>query len=40
MEVKNRSDRDRAGLTMRYIGKSSKIDKTNKYEKDLRKQLI
>ena len=39
---KNRSDRDRAGLTMRYIGKSSKIDKTNKkkYEKDLRKQLI
>ena len=32
---KNRSNRDRAGLTMRYIGKSSRIDNSakKKYEK-------
>ncbi len=38
---KNRSNRDRAGLTMRYIGKSSRIDNSakNKYEKILKKQL-
>ena len=39
---KNRSNKDRAGLTMRYIGKSSCIDKTGKkkYEKNLKKQFI
>tara|TARA_B100001564_G_scaffold358894_1_gene378855 strand:- start:1350 stop:2087 length:738 start_codon:yes stop_codon:yes gene_type:complete len=38
---KNTSFKDRAGLTMRYIGRSSKIDKNakKKYEKVLKKQL-
>jgi len=39
---KNRSNKQRAGLTMRYIGQSSRIDISakNKYEKALKKQLI
>jgi len=38
---KNQRNRDRAGLTMRYIGRSSKIDNSKKkeYEKVLKKQL-
>ena len=38
---KNLSKNDRAGLTLRYIGKSSKINKAQKkkYEKDLKKQI-
>lgn len=38
---KNISKKDRAGLTMRYIGRSSKINEKakNKYEKVLKKQL-
>ncbi len=40
--MKNSSNKDRTGLTMRYIGKSSKILKSSKskYEKELKKQLI
>ena len=40
--MKNLSNNDRTGLTMRYIGKSSKIlisSKSN-YEKELKKQLL
>lgn len=38
---KNLSNNDRAGLTLRYIAKSSKINKVqkDKYEKDLKKQI-
>lgn len=38
---KNSSNKDRAGLTMRYVGYSSKINKDakRKYEKVLKKQL-
>lgn len=38
---RNLSSKDRAGLTMRYVGHSSKIDKhaKRKYEKILKKQL-
>ena len=37
---KNRSNKDRTGLTMRYIANSSKINKAAKlkYEKALKKQ--
>ena len=39
---KNTSNKDRTGLTLRYIGKSSKINKVTKfkYEKELKKQLL
>ena len=39
---RNKSNKDRAGLTLRYIGNSSKILKSakEKYEKSLKKQLI
>ncbi len=40
--MRNLSDKDRTGLTMRYIGKSSKIMRSSKlkYEKQLKKQLL
>ena len=39
--ARNKSNKDRAGLTLRYIGNSSKIIKSakEKYEKSLKKQL-
>ncbi len=39
---KNNSNRSRVGLTVRYIGKSSKINQSAKlrYEKSLKKQLV
>jgi len=39
---KNTSNKDRTGLTLRYIGKSSKINKVAKfkYEKELKRQLL
>ena len=39
---KNTSNKDRTGLTLRYIGKSSKINKVTKfkYEKELKRQLL
>ena len=36
------NEKDRAGLTLRYIGKSSTINRSEKkkYEKALKKQLV